>query len=177
MRYHHSWRGRLRKWYAALLSGHRRPSQMDRLNRERRSWNMSRIGGKNTSPELEVRSLLHRLGFRFRLHRRDLPGTPDIVLPKYHVAIFVHGCFWHGHDCPLFRLPATRPNFWTRKIEQNKARDMTVLAETLLAGWRHLTIWECSFRGPKQIGLDRAVARTVRWLKGRRRICTIRSRK
>lgn len=108
---------------------------------------MSRIRARNTKPEIVVRSLLHRMGFRFRLHVRDLPGKPDIVLPKYRAVIFVHGCFWHGHDCPLYRLPATRPDFWQNKINRNQANDEKARMALLSAGWRVAVVWECALRG------------------------------
>lgn len=108
---------------------------------------MSGIRGRNTKPEILVRSLLHREGFRFRLHVRELPGKPDIVLPKYRAAIFVHGCFWHGHDCPLYRLPGTRPDFWRNKIDRNRASDRRARDALLAAGWRVAVVWECALRG------------------------------
>jgi DNA mismatch endonuclease (patch repair protein) len=108
---------------------------------------MSGIRGQNTKPEILVRSLLHRQGFRFRLHVRELPGKPDIVLPRYRAAIFVHGCFWHGHDCPLYRLPGTRPDFWQDKINRNRASDRRARDALLAAGWRVAVVWECALRG------------------------------
>ena len=116
----------------------------DHLSPENRSRNMSRIRGSNTKPELRVRRLLHRHGYRFRIHRRDLPGVPDIVLPKYNTVIFVHGCFWHGHvDCKRATIPRTRTDFWRRKIATNRARDIGV--ERLLdsQGYAVLILWEC----------------------------------
>lgn len=106
---------------------------------------MSGIRGKDTKPEIIVRRFLHRLGYRFRLHRKDLAGRPDIVLPKWRAVIFINGCYWHGHDdCHLFRLPKTRTNFWARKIEGNRARDQRNHAALRDAGWKVIVIWECA---------------------------------
>ncbi|MFC1817484.1 very short patch repair endonuclease [Thermodesulfobacteriota bacterium] len=117
---------------------------MDILSKEKRSWNMSRIKGKDTKPELVVRSLLHRLGYRFRLHRKDLPGRPDIVLRKYGTVIFVHGCFWHRHDgCSKAYNPKTRTEFWKKKFEENVQRDKRRKKEIEALGWNVLIIWEC----------------------------------
>ena len=126
---------------------------------------MSGIRGRNTKPEILVRSLLHREGFRFRLHVRELPGKPDIVLPKYRAAIFVHGCFWHGHDCPLYRLPSTRPDFWRNKIDRNRASDRRARDALLAAGWRVAVVWECALRGA---GTDagQVAKRLAVWLRG-----------
>lgn len=112
-----------------------------------RSRMMSGIRGKNTKPELLVRSLLHQLGFRFRLHRKDLPGKPDIVLPRYKAVLFVHGCFWHGHSCRFFRWPASRPEFWKTKIGRNQFTDAAALNALLQMGWRVAVVWECAMRG------------------------------
>ncbi len=112
-----------------------------------RSRMMSGIRGRNTKPEILIRSLLHRHGFRFRFHVRDLPGKPDIVLPRYHAVIFVHGCFWHGHDCPLFKWPGTRPDFWRDKIGRNRANDHKASEALLASGWRVGIVWECAIRG------------------------------
>lgn len=132
---------------------------MDRLTPERRSWLMSRIGSRDTGPELAVRSLLHRLGFRFRLHRRDLPGTPDIVLPGRHAVVFVHGCFWHGHTCKRAGMPKSRNTYWAEKIEANRRRDANKRRMLRSRGWRVLTVWECELKNP-----DRLSARLLRFL-------------
>jgi len=108
---------------------------------------MSGIRGRNTKPEIFIRSLLHRQGFRFRLHVHELPGKPDIVLPRYRAAIFVHGCFWHGHDCPLFKLPGMRKDFWREKIGRNQANDKKTRDNLLATGWRVGVVWECAIRG------------------------------
>lgn len=120
---------------------------VDSLTPEQRSAQMSRIRGSNTKLEVLVRKGLHARGLRYRLGGAKLPGRPDIVLPKYRTVVFVHGCFWHGHDCPLYRLPKTRPEFWADKIGKNKVRDLRVAKELEAAGWRVLTVWECSLRG------------------------------
>ena len=109
---------------------------------------MARIRGKDTQPELAVRRLLHAMGFRFRLHRRDLPGTPDIVLPGRRKAIFVHGCFWHGHGCGCARLPKSRLDYWGPKIATNRARDGRKAAALRRAGWSVAVVWECKVRRP-----------------------------
>jgi len=117
---------------------------MDKLSVERRSELMSRVRSKNTTPELLVRSLAHRLGFRFRLHRTDLPGCPDVVFPGLRRVIFVHGCFWHQHSgCPRAKRPETRREFWDAKLNRNIARDGNAAAELKRLGWNVLTIWEC----------------------------------
>ena len=109
---------------------------------------MSGIRGKDTKPEISVRKMLHQAGFRFRLHDRQLPGKPDVVLAKYRTAIFVHGCFWHGHkDCALFRLPGTRPEFWSEKIGGNVKRDESNIVLLMRAGWKVAIVWECTLKG------------------------------
>ena len=125
---------------------------------------MAGIKAKNTDPEMQIRRALHARGFRFRLHSSTVPGKPDMVLSKYRAAIFVHGCFWHGHDCPLFRLPGTRPEFWRAKIERNRKRDGTVQTQLSAAGWRSVTVWECAIRGPQRLGLEETVRRIADWL-------------
>lgn len=107
---------------------------------------MAGIRGKDTKPEMIVRKGLHARGFRYRLHSRDLPGKPDIVLPKYRAVIFVHGCFWHGHDCPAFKWPKSREAFWRAKIERNRRRHDEVLACLAAMGWNAETVWECELR-------------------------------
>jgi len=116
-----------------------------------RSRMMSGIKGRNTKPELLIRSLLHKKGFRFRLHVKDLQGKPDIVLPKYRAILFIHGCFWHGHEnCRLFKLPNTRTEFWQNKIFRNQVNDSKAQELLLAAGWRVGTIWECATRKSKK---------------------------
>ncbi|WP_426166323.1 very short patch repair endonuclease [Pseudoduganella sp. R-34] len=114
---------------------------------ERRSRNMQAIRGKNTGPELLLRKLLFSRGFRYRLHVSSLPGKPDIVLPKHRTVIFMHGCFWHGHDCHLFTLPQTRREFWTSKISANQQRDQRDIVALRGTGWRVICVWECALRG------------------------------
>ncbi len=108
---------------------------------------MSRFKGRNTKPELTVRSLLHRMGYRFRLHKADLPGKPDIVLSRYKTVIFVHGCFWHRHkDCRFAYTPKSRTEFWLKKLESNMIRDIRVKSDLELLGWRVIKVWECELR-------------------------------
>lgn len=121
---------------------------MDVLTIEQRRLNMSRIRGKDTKPEMLLRRGLHAAGLRYRLHGEKLPGKPDMVFPKHRAVILIHGCFWHGHDCPLFKMPATRPDFWAKKISGNRERDVRTVKALRLAGWRLLTVWECSLKGP-----------------------------
>lgn len=118
----------------------------DRLTAPARSKLMSRVRSRNTGPEMRVRSLLHRAGYRFRLHQAELPGSPDIVLARYRTAIFVHGCFWHSHDCPRGTLPASNTSFWNDKLEKNRKRDVQANQDLLAAGWDPITIWECELR-------------------------------
>ncbi len=114
---------------------------------EQRSRNMSAIKSKNTKPEIAVRKLLHSMGYRFRLHRKDLPGSPDIVLPKYKTVIFVHGCFWHRHEnCKYASTPKTRKEFWENKFNSNKKRDQKIQKEIIDLGWKFIIIWECEAR-------------------------------
>ena len=119
----------------------------DTFTPEKRSSVMGRIKGRDTKPEKIVRSLLHRMGYRFRLQRRDLPGRPDIVLPKYQTVIFVHGCFWHGHrGCGRAKRPISNTDFWNTKIDRNIERDAETQAALRAAGWRVLTLWQCKMK-------------------------------
>ena len=119
----------------------------DVLTKEQRSFNMSRIRSKDTRPEIVIRSLVHRMGFRYALHRKDLPGRPDMVLTRHRKIIFVHGCFWHMHKCRYGRVtPATNTKFWQTKREGNVARDKRNLRKLRKGGWKVLVIWECQTR-------------------------------
>lgn len=109
---------------------------------------MSRVRGRDTKPEKLLRHALHARGLRFRLHRRDLPGRPDLVFPRHRVCLMVHGCFWHGHECVLFKWPATRRTFWADKIAGNKRRDHRTIEQLQELGWRVLVVWECALKGP-----------------------------
>jgi DNA mismatch endonuclease (patch repair protein) len=137
---------------------------VDVVDAATRSRMMSGIKGRNTKPEILVRSLLHREGFRFRLHVSNLPGRPDVVLPKYKAVIFIHGCFWHGHDCPLFKLPATRPDFWSEKIRRNQQNDQRAIDTLLADRWRVAVIWECALKGANR-DLDGLVKGLGNWLR------------
>ncbi len=115
----------------------------DKVTPMQRSAMMAAVKNKNTEPELIVRRRVFAFGFRYRLHVRKLPGTPDLVFPRYRVAVFVHGCFWHGHDCPKGKLPATNRDFWQEKISKNKERDRSTVKALEYKGWRVMTIWFC----------------------------------
>jgi DNA mismatch endonuclease, patch repair protein len=132
-----------------------------------RSRMMSGIRGKNTKPEITIRKAIHRLGLRYRIHSAHIPGKPDMVFPGVRAVIFVNGCFWHGHDCKYFKLPSTRPEFWSTKIAANKARDLVVRTELENTNWRHLTIWECAIRGQKSEAAVKVAAQAVRWLRSK----------
>ena len=124
---------------------------VDNRSLESRSALMARIGGKNTAPELIVRRLLHSLGYRFRLHRKDLPGTPDVVFPSRGKAIFVNGCFWHAHGCRIGRPPKSNLEFWGPKLARNCARDKQNTADLRSMGWAVLTVWQCQTRKPDRL--------------------------
>ena len=123
-------------------------------SQEQRRLNMSRVRARDTKPEMILRRGLHARGMRFRLHRKDLPGRPDMVFPRYRAVLFVHGCFWHGHCCHLFKWPQTRKEFWREKIRKNRERDRNNVRCLRECGWRVLTVWECAIRGPERMVLD-----------------------
>lgn len=129
-----------------------------------RSRMMAGIRGKNTRPEMILRRGLHARGFRFRLHDRRLSGSPDLVFPGRHAVVFVHGCFWHGHGCHLFRLPATRREFWQAKIAGNVARDTAAEDRLVADGWRVLTVWECALKGRGRLPVEAVLDRAAEWL-------------
>lgn len=125
---------------------------MDSISSQHRSWNMSRIKSKNTSPERAVRSIIHSLGYRFRIHSEKLPGKPDIVLPRLKTVVFVHGCYWHRHlGCPLAYTPKTRKEFWEKKFYNNVLRDQHVANEIIKLGWLILTVWECELNDTEKL--------------------------
>lgn len=119
---------------------------MDNLTKEKRSAVMRSVKGKNTAPEMIVRQLLHKLGYRYRLHRKELPGSPDLVFGSRHKVVFVHGCYWHGHGCKYGQLPKTNLAFWSTKIESNRRRDERNLGDLQALGWDVLIVWQCETR-------------------------------
>jgi len=139
----------------------------DVVTPEVRSRMMAGIRSKDTKPEMLIRKGLHRLGLRFLVHDKRLPGKPDLVFPRWRAAIFVNGCFWHGHDCRLFKLPSTRTEFWRDKIAANKKRDATALRKLDEAGWRVLSIWECEIKGRSAEEIESVLQRCRNWLTGK----------
>lgn len=129
---------------------------------------MSGIRGKNTTPELIIRKGLHAMGFRFRLHAANLPGKPDLVLPRYNAVILVNGCFWHGHDCHLFKWPSTRTEFWKTKITRNKQKDSESLNALRQLGWRVLVVWECSLKGKTRMPAGKVIEKAAEWIRSER---------
>ena len=134
-------------------------------DRQTRSRNMAAIRNSNTKPELRVRKELHRRGMRYSLKNKALPGKPDVVLSKYRVAVFVHGCFWHRHDCNYFKLPKTNTEFWKNKISANVQRDVEVIRQITDIGYRVLIIWECSFKGKNKERLDSLFDSIILWIR------------
>lgn len=126
---------------------------------------MSGIKGKDTKPELLIRKALHRQGFRYKLHDKLLPGKPDLVFPRYRAVIMVNGCFWHGHDCHLFKWPSSRPEFWREKITRNTVKDSENLDALRTSGWKILTIWECALKGRTRLPLDEVISLATNWLR------------
>ena len=124
---------------------------VDTLSKDHRSWLMGRVRQRNTKPEITVRSIAHALGYRFRLHREDLPGKPDIVFPRHRKVIFVHGCFWHRHDCKKATTPSTNVEFWQEKFDRNVERDQRALDNLSEMGWNSMVIWECETKSAVEI--------------------------
>lgn len=153
-----------------------RTSGKDPLTAAQRHHCMQQIRGRNTKPELLIRRGLHARGWRYRLHRRDLPGRPDLALAGRRAVVFVHGCFWHGHDCPLFRWPASNEAFWREKIAANQSRDR--LAEEALKSenWRLCVVWECALKGPGRWPPESVIDAISAWLGGDEPALTVRSR-
>lgn len=148
------------------------PSMVDFMNPRQRSRAMSKVQGTNTKIEQTVRSLLHRRGFRFRKNVKTLPGRPDIVLPKYHAVIFVHGCFWHAHEgCKKSTIPGTRREFWEQKIQGNKDRDRRDIQELQEQGWRVAVVWECALK--KKESIERTITELGMWITSKIDLCEI----
>ena len=137
---------------------------VDVLTKKQRQYCMSQIRGRNTKPEIMIRKALFAMGFRYKLHDKQLPGKPDLVLPKYHSVIFIHGCFWHGHNCHLFKWPSTRSDFWRDKITRNKHVDKRNYKLLKQDGWYILTIWECALKGKMKKPVDVVIKESVCWL-------------
>ena len=146
----------------------------DTVDPQTRSRMMSAVRSHDTRPEMIVRKALRARGFRYRLHAPELPGKPDLVFRKHRAVILVHGCFWHGHDCPLFRLPGTRRDFWEAKIGRNRERDAEVRDALRELDWRCLTVWECAMRGPGRRGPETLADGIADWLGGGARTGDIR---
>lgn len=136
----------------------------DVVSKAKRSEMMAGIRSKDTKPEMLIRKGLHQWGYRFKLHNKDLPGKPDIVLPKHRAVIFVNGCFWHGHDCHLFKWPKTREEFWREKILANIDRDFSADAALSETGWRLAKVWECATKGKKSVSKEIILKRLNDWL-------------
>lgn len=131
---------------------------------------MAGIRSRDTAPEVLVRSLLHRRGFRFARNAAGLPGRPDVVLPKWNAVVFINGCFWHMHDCGLFRMPQSNTEFWENKLSANRSRDQKNIRELLALGWKVVTVWECSLRGADaRQKLDRSMDRVADWIRSQTR--------
>ena len=139
---------------------------VDNVDAATRSRMMAAVKSKDTAPEVTVSKALHRCGFRYRKHVANLPGKPDLVFRKYKAVVLVHGCFWHRHNCRMYRLPRTRTKFWREKVQSNRRRDGLVRDRLRGAGWRCLTVWECALRGPQRRRLDELIDEIAEWLTG-----------
>lgn len=137
----------------------------DIVSKEVRSRMMSGIKGKNTKPELFIRRALFAVGFRYRLHDAKLAGRPDLVFPQYKTVLFINGCFWHGHQCSLFKIPTSNRDFWVNKISKNKENDLSNKEILINSGWKVVTIWECSIRGKQRLKLDELITTVSSFIK------------
>ena len=137
----------------------------DVVDKATRSRMMAGIRGKDTKPELVIRSALHRRGLRFRLHDASLPGKPDLVLPKFRTVVFIHGCFWHRHECQYFKWPGSNKNFWRSKLLENVRRDAVAIGVLKLAGWRVCVLWECTLKQKTSGVVDRMLDRVAKWIR------------
>nr|WP_083194307.1 very short patch repair endonuclease [Leisingera sp. JC1] len=139
---------------------------VDIVSRQKRSEMMSGIRSANTKPEILLRKALFSRGLRYRLNDKRLPGKPDLVFVRLNAVIFVNGCFWHGHDCHLFKWPATRPDFWRDKIEGNSNRDLRVKLDLAKMGWRQGRVWECALKGRTKRNFEELISDCEQWLLG-----------
>lgn len=137
---------------------------VDIVTPEKRSQMMAGIRSKDTKPEILIRKALFAQGWRYRLHDKRLPGKPDLVFPRLKAVVFIDGCFWHGHDCHLFRMPSSRVEFWTEKIRRNRERDMEVRNSLHELGWHHLTVRECAIKGRTRLQIDQLIDMVAQWL-------------
>lgn len=137
---------------------------MDIYSVTQRSNIMANVKSKNTRLELVIRKGLHKLGFRYQLHRKDLPGKPDLVFPKFQAVIFINGCFWHAHNCHIFKWPSSRSEFWKNKIGANRVRDELNIQACITLGWKVLVIWECALKGKTRRNLNEVLHTTANWL-------------
>ncbi|MGD9665081.1 MAG: very short patch repair endonuclease [Novosphingobium sp.] len=135
---------------------------------------MAAIKGRHTKPELLIRKALHAAGLRYRLHAKHLPGKPDLVFPRHRAVIFVHGCFWHEHDCHLFKWPTTRTDFWREKIGRNVVNDERAVRVLLESGWRVALVWECALKGRTRLNFADAMQRLITWIGSGEQTITIR---
>ena len=149
----------------------------DTVSPEIRSRMMAGIKGKDTKQEVLIRQELFKLGYRYRLHAKHIPGKPDLFLKKYRTAIFLNGCFWHGHDCHLYKVPSSRTGFWLNKISGNKLRDTRQRDVLLSEGWRYIDIWECALKGKERLPLNDVLKMIIKHLKSNNSSLTIRGRK
>lgn len=149
----------------------------DVVSPKTRSKMMSGIQGKNTKPEILIRRALHKRGFRYRINVKSLPGKPDLVFPKYKAVIHINGCFWHGHNCHLFKWPSTRPDFWHKKILGTRKRDKENNRELKKLGWRVLTIWECAVKGKNKLSFEKVIVDISDWLIANKTISEIRGKR
>ncbi|WP_286677320.1 very short patch repair endonuclease [Aminobacterium sp. EBM-42] len=150
---------------------------VDIVSKEKRSQMMSGIRSVDTRPELFVRKALHAKGFRYSLHSTKLPGKPDLVFPRFRGVIFVSGCFWHGHNCHLFKLPSTRRDFWEKKIQKNRERDELAVSQLRHLGWRVLIVWECALKGKFKQNPERIIEEISSWLYGNDCLKVLRGRR
>ncbi|MGW8201225.1 very short patch repair endonuclease [Sphingomonas bisphenolicum] len=135
---------------------------------------MAAIKSSHTKPEMQVRAALHAAGLRYTLHVKDLPGKPDLVFPRWRAVIFVNGCFWHHHDCHLFRWPSTREDFWRAKIGRNVENDDRAVGALLASGWRVATVWECALKGRTRLDFPESMQRLVAWVRSSEKTMTVR---